>query len=209
MMLGRNGCLIRSVARSLAAYALFVAMLTPSMAIASRVPPAEVPALVDGNVRYEVPHGGFGAPPNPCDQIGGCVVAYDNTTGTLLWSLRVYSIVYDPDLEEDVQWVFITSLCLANGRLLVTNERGQNFAIDPDTREVTDAASGCGTASGGDVNDTGRQDASAGAKLSSGCEMAPRRSSPLSLLAALAMFGIRATGRLVGLRRRTVGVTRP
>ncbi len=111
---------MRSNTYSVAATFAFVfSMLAPCLALAKRASPAEVPSVVDGNVRYEVPHGGFGNPANPCGEIGGCVVAYDNTTDVLLWSIKVYSITYDPDVEEDVQLLFITSLCLENGQLLV------------------------------------------------------------------------------------------
>jgi hypothetical protein len=126
---------MRSTVYSVAPYSAFLfAVLVPCLALADRLRPAEVPPVVDGNVRYEAPHGGFGNPGNPCGQIGGCVVAYDSTTDALLWSVKVCCISYDPNLEQDVQWVFITSLSFENGQLLVTNESGLHFAIDLQSR---------------------------------------------------------------------------
>jgi hypothetical protein len=196
---------MRSSVCSFAAYSSFVfALLAPSLALAKRSPPAEVPPVVDGNFCYEVPHGGFGDPPTPCGQIGGCVVAYDNTTGALLWSVKVYSISYDPDLEEDVQWVFITCLSLKNGQLLVTNERGSHFAIDPATQQVTGDPRGCDTTSSGCTGEAGGCDAgltSSGdardapgstVRMSSGCTIVPRGPPATCLFPALAMLGVAA-----------------
>ena len=57
---------------------------------------------------------------------------------------------YDSGLEQDVQDVFITSLAIDSGQVLVSNEKGQHFTIDPSTRNVTGDARGCdGAGSGG------------------------------------------------------------
>ena len=167
---------------------LMCAVVAPSSAVASRLPPAEVPPVVDGNVRYEAPPGGFGNPDNPCGQVGGCVVVYDNTTGALLWSVKVYCISYDPNLEEDVQWVFISSLALKNGQLLVSNERGSHFAINPATQQVSGDSLGCNpTSSGG----TGSPPGSDG-YISSGCSVSPWGFTTTRLFAALVMLGAAA-----------------
>jgi outer membrane protein assembly factor BamB len=119
--------------------------LTSANAVAKRLPPADVPPVTSGNVRYEAPHSA-----NPCNQNGGCVVAYDDTTNAVLWSVKVYCTHYDTSLETDVQDVFITSLAVANGQVLVTDEKGRHFAIDPATQQVTGDARGCdGVTSGG------------------------------------------------------------
>jgi hypothetical protein len=94
--------------------------------------------VVSEGVRYEAPH--FN---NPCGQNGGCVAAYDNASGALLWSEKVYCTQYDPQLETDIQDVFITSLSLDNGKLNVTNEKGLHFAIDLRTQAIDGDARGC------------------------------------------------------------------
>jgi hypothetical protein len=200
---------MRSTVYSAAAnFSFLLAMLVPCLALAKRSVPAEVPPVVDGNVRYAAPHGGFGSPANPCGQIGGCVVAYDNTTGALLWSLEVYSITYDPDVEEDVQWVFIISLALEDGRLLVSNERGQCFTIDRATRDVAPGpcrcdtgASGCAGGSDGGSAWTGDAASASGPAVSasSGCSIACRRAPPVAMLASLATIG---AGSLLARRKR-------
>jgi hypothetical protein len=148
-----------------AASAAFIAiLLVAPFASAKRSAPTEVPPVVSANVRYEVPH-----VKNPCGQAGGCLVAYDNTSSALLWSVEVYCTHYDSNIERDVQDVFITSLSLENGQLLVANEKGQHFAIDPATHQVTGDARGCDTSSWG------------------GCQHLPARpySPPILLLTVL------------------------
>jgi hypothetical protein len=108
------------------------------LAIAKRLPPADVPPVTYEGVRYEAPH--FD---NPCGQNGGCVVAYDDATGAQLWALKIYCTQYDSGLETDVQDVFITSLSVENGQLIVTNEKNLQFTIDPRTQGVSGDARGC------------------------------------------------------------------
>src|SRR4029450_2352780 len=43
----------------------------------------------------------------------------------------------DPNLEEDVQWVFIKALNIQDGRLMVTSERGKTYQVDVNTKEIT------------------------------------------------------------------------
>jgi hypothetical protein len=115
--------------------------LNTGSSIAKRTPPPDVPPVVYEGVRYE-------APPfsNDCGQNGGSVVAYDSATDAQLWTLQVYCTQYDPNLETDVQDVFITSLEIENGRLSVVNEKGLHYTIDLKTHDVTGDARGCGQA---------------------------------------------------------------
>lgn len=125
-------------------------VLGESPVLAKRGPPPDVPPLVYQGVRYEAPPG---AMENPCGQEGGCVVAYDDASGASLWSVEVYCSHYDPNLELDVQWVYVTSLSIKDGQIAVTNEKNQHFSIDPLTHAVTGDARGCpdsgGTPQGG------------------------------------------------------------
>ncbi|MFO1490704.1 MAG: hypothetical protein U1F77_03385 [Kiritimatiellia bacterium] len=47
----------------------------------------------------------------------------------MLWEKQVYAVKLDPNLEADVQHVFITKLEVADGALLVTNERGEVYSM--------------------------------------------------------------------------------
>jgi hypothetical protein len=82
----------------------------------------EVDPVVIGGIRYEVvPWGkarGLG-------QNGGIIAAVDAATGRELWTLKVYEIRYDPDMEGDKQDLFIAGLSADGDKhLRVEAERG-------------------------------------------------------------------------------------
>ena len=106
----------------------FLATLAIALApaLAKRAAPAPVAAVTVGEVEYSVPLWEM-----------GFVVATDLKTRKELWRVRVYEVKIDPLLEEDVQHVFIKTLTHAGGVLLVSNERGASFTLDPATRRVT------------------------------------------------------------------------
>ena len=51
--------------------------------------------------------------------------------------LTIFANGIDPNLEEDVQWVFIKALNIRDGRLMVTSERGTTYQIDVNTKAIT------------------------------------------------------------------------
>jgi hypothetical protein len=53
--------------------------------------------------------------------------------------LTVFTNAIDPNLEEDVQWIFIDKLSVRDGALMVTSEHGKTYQIDRVTREVGEA----------------------------------------------------------------------
>ncbi|MHC4201053.1 MAG: hypothetical protein ACYSU0_13760 [Planctomycetota bacterium] len=112
--------------------ALGLAFLTFQQgASAKRTPPKKVAPLVHAGVEYRAPHRRM-----------GYVEAWDVDTGKKLWEKKIYRIWIAPWLEEDVQWVFIAELKIENGRLVVTDERGRRYAVDPRTGEVEGARIG-------------------------------------------------------------------
>lgn len=75
-------------------------------ALAKRVPLKPVPPVVADGIRYS-------AEGDPRNQY---VVATDVATDKLLWKVRVFHMHIKFWIgEEDVQWVFITNLKLADG----------------------------------------------------------------------------------------------
>ncbi len=100
---------------------------------AKRVGPPEVaPVTIDGTRFEALSWGrtrGFG-------QNGGYIAAVDPASGRELWTLKVYAVTYDPEMEEDVQDVFITGLAVRDGRLEVTDEKGRRFLVDVKSRAV-------------------------------------------------------------------------
>ena len=98
----------------------------------SRIPSPAVAAVSTGNVRYEQVLNGLLA---GFDQMGGYLAAYDDASGRQLWTLKVYDNRRLPDREGDVQDVFFKSMSLLpDGTLLIENERGARFIVDPAAR---------------------------------------------------------------------------
>lgn len=101
-----------------------------------RLEPTQLEPVIFGNTRYEAPLWGKSL---GLGQNGGHVVASNQNTGAQLWVATLYDIVYDPDMEEDKQDLFLVSLKLdvAGTRLLAEDERGRKFALDLFSRTVT------------------------------------------------------------------------
>lgn len=98
----------------------------------SRIPSPTVAPVTIGNVRYEQIRNGLLA---GFDQMGGFLAAYDATSGKQLWTLKVYDNQRLSDKEGDVQDVFFKSMTARpDGTLLIENERGKRFVVDPNTR---------------------------------------------------------------------------
>jgi hypothetical protein len=51
--------------------------------------------------------------------------------------LTLFTNRIDPNLEEDVQRVFINTLNIKDGRLMVTSEPGKTYRIDVNTKAIT------------------------------------------------------------------------
>jgi hypothetical protein len=86
---------------------------------------------VHKGVKYTAPHFVDG------ESAGGVVEALDAKTGKMMWRLKVYEIKRDPNLEGDVQDVFITSLAISRNKLLVMNERHDRYSVDLETHSVS------------------------------------------------------------------------
>jgi hypothetical protein len=109
-------------------FILFPLVLLPYVISAKRIAPAKVEPVIHEGIRYVAPND---------DGRRAYIEASDGQTNRKLWDLTVFTNRIDPTLEEDVQWVFITSLSLRNDMLVVTSERGMTYQIDLKTRSVT------------------------------------------------------------------------
>ncbi|MDG5469183.1 hypothetical protein P9J64_12720 [Deltaproteobacteria bacterium IMCC39524] len=122
--------------------AVYVAILVvlvlalPLTSLAKRAAPLEVPTVTYKGVTYQVEHWGSA---NGTGQNGGYVEARDAGTNQKVWGLVVYTIEYRPELERDIQDVFITSLRVheQRGVLLVENERDEAYEVDLVSLKVT------------------------------------------------------------------------
>ena len=96
-------------------------------AFGKRTPPPSVRPIDYDGVRYVAVLWGvdFGEQQN-----GGFVEARDSRDGHLVWRARVYVTKYDDKIERDVQDVFITSMVIENGHLVVVNENHEKFIVN-------------------------------------------------------------------------------
>ena len=105
-----------------------MALLLPTLALAKRAAPAKVEPVIHQGVRYVAPND---------DGRRAYVEAWDIRANKKLWDLTVFTNRIDPNLEEDVQHVFIKTLNVRDGTLIVTSERGNTYRIDLKTKAVT------------------------------------------------------------------------
>src|SRR5436305_3424224 len=100
----------------------------PYFALAKRSAPPRVEPAIHDSIRYVAPND---------DGRRGYIEAWDVQSNKKLWELTVFTNRIDPKLEEDVQWVFVKSLSIRDGGLMVTSERGATYHIDLNTRAIT------------------------------------------------------------------------
>ena len=111
---------------------LLLTPLVPQLAFSKRLPPVKVDPVTYGGVRYIAPND---------DGRRGYIEAWNVGTNKKLWELTIFTNAIDPNLEEDVQWVFIKALNIQNGGLMVTTERGKTYQVDLKTKEITQSDS--------------------------------------------------------------------
>ncbi|WP_316410428.1 hypothetical protein [Mesoterricola sediminis] len=100
--------------------------LAPSGVHAKRSAPAAVPPLRIDGTEYSVPHG----------FLMGVVLATDLKSGIALWRRQVYSVIVDPDVEEDIQACYITKIAQGKGCLVIENEHGFRYVLDLHSLQV-------------------------------------------------------------------------
>jgi hypothetical protein len=105
-------------------------LLATLLAEAKRGAPAEVLPLTVGNIEYSAPHR------NRTHKQMGLIEARDLKSEKLIWSRQIYAVKYDPDLEGDVQDVFIKSITVEGNNLIITNERNSKYQLDLHSLEV-------------------------------------------------------------------------
>jgi hypothetical protein len=105
-----------------------LALLLPQLASAKRIAPVKVDPVIYEGVRYVAPND---------DGRRGYIEAWNVGTNKKLWELTIFTNRIDPNLEEDVQWVFIKALNIQDGRLMVTSERGTTYQVDVNTKAIT------------------------------------------------------------------------
>lgn len=105
----------------------------PEPKSSKRVGPSQVATVTIGELVFAPIHWGKrrGLPQN-----GGYVAAFDLNSGKELWTLKIYDIQYDPEKEQDVQDIFIKIMTRSGPNLVVTDEEGRKYRVNPTTRSV-------------------------------------------------------------------------
>lgn len=106
---------------------LLTLCLLPMAVVAKRTPPPKVEPVVYEGVRY--------CAPNDNGRVA-YVEAYDASTGKKLWQKTIFENVIDPSKEEDVQWVFIKSIEIIKGDLMIVDENENRYSLNLRTHEV-------------------------------------------------------------------------
>jgi tricorn protease-like protein len=104
-------------------------MNIPLAARAKRVAPPSVQAITIDGMRYEAVLWGR---ERGLDQNGGLIEIFNTSHAQSVGIIRVYAIEYLPQIETDVQDVFIESMSVSADRkhLLVTDEKGRRYLVD-------------------------------------------------------------------------------
>lgn len=106
---------------------LLTAIMTPT-SYAKRSAPRPVTPVVANGVRFTAPN----------DKGRVCYIqALDVETGSVKWERIIYEVPIDPNIEEDIQWDFITNLTFQDGSLIVRTESSQTYVLDVKTKGVT------------------------------------------------------------------------
>lgn len=109
----------------IAAICIILGVLCAAISLAKRSAPDEVAPIESGNIEYRAPHGQM-----------GCVEAWDIKRNELIWRRQIHVVKYTVGVERDVQDVFITTIALRDGILVVKNERGSEYELDVESLQV-------------------------------------------------------------------------
>lgn len=107
----------------------FLALLIPVFLYAKRTPPKPVAPVAADGVTYSSSGDGFEE----------FVVATQTDSGKELWKSKIFAVQVKPELEKDVQAVYITKLKLAGTTLYVRDESARCFQLDVKTQAVEPA----------------------------------------------------------------------
>lgn len=123
---------VRRKAVTRLAVIVLLTLLPLRLISAKRIAPAKVEPVIHEGIRYVAPND---------DGRRGYIEAWNVGTDKKLWELTIFTNRIDPNLEEDVQWVFIKALNIQDGRLLVTSENGATYQVDLKTKEIAQSDS--------------------------------------------------------------------
>ena len=106
-------------------FILFIGlMLLLNPLLSKRLEPTKVNSVLHNGKEYSINH----------SKIGTILVRDKESKKEKI--VTVYTIDYDPNLEKDVQDVFIKSIKIYNNYLLIQNESDSIYKMDLETNEI-------------------------------------------------------------------------
>jgi hypothetical protein len=103
----------------------FIFIFVFNNTFAKRLPAPQVPIIHCHGINYEATFSN-----------GGMVKAYSAKTKNLLWEKQIYKIKYQPDLEKDIQDIYIKTMKIKNKNLIIKDEKGRSYLLNLKTRNV-------------------------------------------------------------------------
>ena len=91
------------------------------LSLATKNAPPTIAPLIYKGIKFVVP--------NTVKKMG-FVQAFDVETGKQVWEKKVYRVIALPFLGENARFVFIISLSIEDGKLVVVNDNGREYKID-------------------------------------------------------------------------------
>ena len=113
-------------------------LFTLTALYAKRPAPEEVKPVYYKGCEYRVVHFSFEYQDKSVTQNGGYIEIWNRKTGEYITGVLIYENKYDSGREHDTQDVFITGMKpdRKTGSLLITNERGDTYRFDINTKKV-------------------------------------------------------------------------
>jgi len=87
-----------------------------------RAAPKKVEPIIINNIRYT----------STMNEI----LATETESNNLLWKKEIYEVIYDKNLETDVQDIFIDSISVNQNMMFIRNEKNEVFVLNLKTLQV-------------------------------------------------------------------------
>lgn len=103
----------------------------------SRIPPPDVPPIEHGGLMITAEN----AVSPDATSFTASIQAVQLDTNAVEWKTNLYTIARTPELEGDVQDVFLAKMELIDGYIMAESEKGDAFYLDPATGAFANGSS--------------------------------------------------------------------